>query len=61
MDNSHPILTDIGEYFDNDPTVGRGVPRDPDGTIVWQPIECARCTEAFLSEIRQSLPDTKNV
>lgn len=47
------VLDDEGEYFDEDPTAGRGHPPDPAGALTWQPMKPATCDAAFLAALQQ--------
>lgn len=53
---THVVLTDDGEYFDEDPTFGRGVPRDPAGTADWGPLQPAAVTPQLLAAVEGSMP-----
>lgn len=55
----HVVLEDDGEYFEEDPTVGRNVPRDPAGDLVWAPMQPVEASEAFMKVIRESLANAK--
>lgn len=55
----HVVLEDDGEYFDEDPTVGRGVPKDAAGELVWKPMQPVAASVGFMEAIKQSLLDAK--
>lgn len=55
---SHVVLADDGEYFDEDPTFGRGVPQDPAGTVPWAPLTPAACHSQFLTAVEKSMVTT---
>lgn len=50
------IWEDDGEYFDEDPTVGRGVPQDPAGAKDWPPFKPKPVSAGFTAAIQASLP-----
>lgn len=52
---THLVFTDEGEYFDEDPSFGRGVPCDPVGAVGWAPLTPAACTPEVLAAIKKSL------
>lgn len=56
MSSGHVVLDEEGEYFDEDPTVGRGVPSDPAGELPWKPMQPVPASAAFLEMIQQSIP-----
>lgn len=51
------VLGEDGEYFEEDPTVGRGVPRDTDGELTWHPMLPVAPSPEFLEVIQRSLDD----
>ncbi|KAG5486679.1 hypothetical protein LSCM1_07932 [Leishmania martiniquensis] len=55
----HVVLEDDGEYFDEDPTVGRGVPKDSAGEVVWKPMQPVAASDGFLAAIKQSLLEAR--
>jgi hypothetical protein len=55
----HVVLEDEGEYFEEDPTVGRNVPRDPAGQLSWTPMQPVEASDAFMHVIRESLERAK--
>ncbi|KPI87635.1 hypothetical protein ABL78_3292 [Leptomonas seymouri] len=55
----HVVLEDDGEYFEEDPTVGRNVPRDPAGELFWTPMQPVEASEAFMKVVKESLESVK--
>ncbi|KAL7698081.1 hypothetical protein N2W54_006161 [Lotmaria passim] len=55
----HVVLEDEGEYFEEDPTVGRNVPRDPAGDLNWAPMQPVEASDAFMQVIRESTASAK--
>ncbi|TPP54885.1 FHA domain family protein [Leishmania donovani] len=55
----HVVLEDDGEYFDEDPTVGRGVPKDTAGEMAWKPMQPVAASDGFMAAIKQSLLGAK--
>ncbi|CAG9568813.1 hypothetical_protein [Leishmania major strain Friedlin] len=55
----HVVLDDDGEYFDEDPTVGRGVPKDAAGELAWKPMQPVAASDGFMAAIKQSLLGAK--
>ncbi|KAK7198015.1 hypothetical protein NESM_000756800 [Novymonas esmeraldas] len=55
----HVVLEDDGEYFDEDPTVGRGVPKDAAGELTWAPMQPVPATAQFMDVIKESLASPK--
>ncbi|CAJ1005699.1 hypothetical protein Q4I28_001018 [Leishmania naiffi] len=55
----HVVLEDDGEYFDDDPTVGRGVPKDAAGELVWRPMQPVAASDGFMAVIKQTLLEAK--
>ncbi|KAG5487230.1 hypothetical protein LSCM4_07718 [Leishmania orientalis] len=55
----HVVLEDDGEYFDEDPTVGRGVPKDAAGEVAWKPMQPVAASDGFMAAIKQSLLDAR--
>ncbi|CCW63351.1 unnamed protein product [Phytomonas sp. EM1] len=55
--DNHVILDEGGEFFDEDPTVGRGVPSDPAGYIAWKPLQPAPLTPTILNAVKSSVSE----
>ncbi|KAH9597540.1 hypothetical protein LSM04_002054 [Trypanosoma melophagium] len=61
MPKGHVVFDDEGEIFEDDPTVGRGVPKDPAGQLEWQPLTPIPLTaelKAVVTAVLDELPKT---
>nr|CCC51110.1 hypothetical protein TVY486_1001630 [Trypanosoma vivax Y486] len=57
MAKGHVIYDDDGEIFEEDATVGRGVPRDPAGQQEWVPLVPEPPTEALCDVVKKALEE----